>query len=464
MVPIEKDDKRTGIEFRKEFRLPVNIQFKYLLLNPSDGSNELKSAVTKDISASGLLFESKEKYVLDTEMQIILEMPGSSLKTLEIEGKVARLEKLSPSLNFDIGVNFTKISEAQKDEIRNRIERMNILKLLDKINKKEISDLHLTVNSPAMVRYYGEIKPLDDQPLSAEEIKQMVYSILSEEQRRQFEQQKDLDFAFSPTPEARYRVSIYQQRGRAEVVFRNILPSIKSRTELGLPELIEDLCQLKDGLVIIGGTTGSGKTTTITTMIDIINTKRGGVILSLEKPIEYLHRNVKGIVKQREVGTDVPSFAIGLKAALRQDPDIIVVGEILDSDTIETALQAAETGHLVITSLHATDAVQVFDRIVSFFPLDQRDFIYARLSHSLKAIVIQKLLPHKSGIGRVIAAEVCVVNIAVSRIIRSGDFAQLPSVMQTGLHYKMQPMQTSIDKLFEQGFISAETYEMHSKK
>jgi len=131
MVPIERDDNRTGIEFRKEFRLPVNIQLKYLLLNPSDGSNELKSAVTKDISASGLLFESKEKYALDTEMQIILEMPGSSLKTLEIEGKVARLEKLSPSLNFDIGVNFTKISEAQKDEIRNRIERMNILKLLN---------------------------------------------------------------------------------------------------------------------------------------------------------------------------------------------------------------------------------------------------------------------------------------------------------------------------------------------
>jgi len=461
---MDKQISKIGIECRLEPRLSINIKFKYLILNTSDTSNELRSEVTKDISVSGLLFESKEKYALDTEMQIILEMPGSSLKTLEIEGRVVRIERLLPSLDFDIGVHFTKVSEAQKEEFRNRIERMDILKLLDKINKKEISDLHLTVNSPAMVRYYGELKPLDDQPLSAEEIKQMVYSILSEEQKRQFEQQKDLDFAFSPTPEARHRVSIYQQRGRTEVVFRNILPSIKSRTELGLPELIEDLCQLKDGLVIIGGTTGSGKTTTITTMIDIINTKRGGVILSLEKPIEYLHKNVKGIVKQREVGTDVPSFAVGLKAALRQDPDIIVVGEILDPDTIETTLQAAETGHLVITSLHATDAVQVFDRIVSFFPLDQRDFIYARLSHSLKAIVIQKLLPHKSGIGRVIAAEVCVVNIAVSRIIRSGDFAQLPSVIQTSLHYKMQSMQASIDKLFEQGFISAETYEMHSKK
>ena len=464
MVPIEKDDVRRGIEFRKEFRLPVNIQFKYLSLNPSDGSNEPKSAVTKDISASGLLFESKEKYALDTEMQIILEMPGSSLKTLEIEGRVVRIEKLLPSLNFDIGVHFTKISEAQKEEIKNRIERMDIMKLLGEINKKEISDLHLTVNSPPMVRQYGEIKPFNNQPLSDEEIKQMIYSILSEEQKRQFEEKKDLDFAFSPNLDARYRVSIYQQRGRAEVVFRNILPSIKSRQDLGLPDVIEALCQLKNGLVIIGGTTGSGKTTTITTMIDIINTKRGGVVLSLEKPIEYLHKNIKGIIKQREVGTDVASFASGLKAALRQDPDIIVVGEILDSDTIETALQAAETGHLVITSLHATDTVQVFDRIVSFFPLDQRDFIYARLSHSLKAIIIQKLLPHKSGIGRVIAAEVCMVNLAVARIIRGGDFTQLPSVIQTGSQYKMVLMQNSMDNLFEQGFISAETYEMHSKK
>jgi len=292
----------------------------------------------------------------------------------------------------------------------------------------------------------------------------MICSILSDEQKKHFEQYKDLDFAFSPSPDIRYRVSIYQQRGKMEVVFRNIMPNIKSRAELGLPEVIDDLCQLKEGLVIIGGTTGSGKTTTITTMIDIINKKRSGVILSLEKPIEYLHNNIKGIVKQREVGTDVPTFACGLKAALRQDPNIIVVGEVLDSDTVETVLQAAETGHLVITSIHSTDTLQVFDRIVSFFPLDQRGFIYARLSHSLKAIVIQKLLPRVDGIGRLIATEVCIANIAVRRIIRSGDFTQLSSVIQTGSQYKMHLMRHSLDRIFEQGLISADTYEMHTKE
>ncbi len=291
----------------------------------------------------------------------------------------------------------------------------------------------------------------------------MIFSLISEEQKRQFYINKDLDFSFSPTLDLRYRVSIYQQRGSIEVVFRNILPSIKSIEDLGLPDVIDDLCQFKDGLIIIGGTTGSGKSTTISSMIDILNRKNGGVILSLEKPIEYLHTNIKGLIKQREVGIDVPTFASGLKAALRQDPDVIVVGEVLDSDTIETVLQAAETGHLVITSLHATDVVQVFDRIVSIFPLDQREFIYSRLSHSLRAIVIQKLLPHKSGIGRVIATDVCIMNTAVKRIIRCGDFTQLPSVMQTGSKFKMHLMQDSIDKLFQQGLISGETYEMYSK-
>ncbi len=460
---MNKSNNKIGIEGRIESRQPFNIKFKYIIESQAEGSDEIRSALTKDISASGLLFESEKQIPIDTLIKIIIDIPGNPPIALELEGKVVKIEQL-PYFKFDVGIHFVKISEEHKEEIRKRIERMDIMKLLQSVYKREISDLHLTVNSPPMVRKYGELEPLDDKPLSSEEIKQMLCSILSDEQKKHFEQYKDLDFAFSPSPDVRYRVSIYQQRGRMEVVFRNILPTIKSREELGLPEVIDDLCQLKEGLVIIGGTTGSGKTTTITTMIDIINKKRGGVILSLEKPIEYLHNNVKAIVKQREVGTDVPTFASGLKAALRQDPDVIVVGEVLDGDTVETVLQAAETGHLVITSIHCTDTLQVFDRIVSFFPLEQRGFIYARLSHSLKAVITQKLLPKNDGIGRVIATEVCVVNIAVRRIIRSGDFTQLPSVIQTGSQYKMHLMRNSLDKIFEQGLIGADTYEMHTKE
>jgi twitching motility protein PilT len=459
---MDKDNEIVN-ERRREFRLSLQIRFKYRILSLSEDLSQMQEVFTKNISASGLLFENPKQIPVDTDLEIILHMPGTPPGMLKLQGRVMRIERL-PSFNFDIGISFFKISQEQREEISRRIERMNIIKLLEKINKKEVSDLHLTVNSPAMVRYYGEIKPLDNEPLSAEEIKQMIYSLLSEEQKKQFEFQKDLDFAFSPSLDSRYRVSIYQQRGITEVVFRNIMPNIKSREDLGLPDVVEDLCQLKDGIVIIGGTTGSGKTTTISTMIDIINRNKSGVILSLEKPIEYLHKNMKGIVKQREVGTDVPSFAAGLKAALRQDPDVIVVGEVLDADTIETVLQAAETGHLVITSLHTADSVQVFDRIISFFPLDQRSFIYSRLSHSLKAIIIQGLLPHKNGLGRVLSTEVCIVNTAIRRIIHGGDFTQLHSVIQTGAKYKMHLMQDSIDKLFEYGLISAETYEMYAKK
>ena len=439
-------------------RVPLAIKFFYALKQDSENCE----AITKNISASGMLFENPKQIPIDEELKIFIKLPGVEELSLAIGAKVVRLEKISAE-RFNIGVYFNDLLEGQKEQLRQSIERIDILRLLEKGRLKDISDLHLTVGSPPMMRYCGEIKPLEENTLTEEQIRQMIYSILSDAQKKRFEVEKDLDFAFSPTSESRYRVSIYKQRGKTEVVFRNILANIKGRQELGLPEIIEDLCQFKDGIIFIGGTTGSGKTTTISTMVDIINRRKAGVILSLEKPIEYMHKNIKSIVKQREVGTDVESFAQGLKAAMRQDPDVIVVGEILDSDSVETVLEAAETGHLVITSMHATDAVQVFDRIISFFPLSQRDFIYSRLSYSLRAVIIQTLLVHKDGVGRALATEVCVANSAVRRILRSGDFTQLPSVIQTGSKYKMHLMQDSIDKLFEQGLISAETYDEYSK-
>jgi twitching motility protein PilT len=424
----------------------------------------VRDALTRNISASGLLFETEEQIPIDTELKIMLVMPGGVNKTFELVGRVVRIDKLLPFSRFEIGVHFIIISREQKEEIRKRLERMNIIGLLDRINRQDISDLHLTVDSPPMVRSYGVLKPLDEEPLSAEEIQHMAYSILTDEQKEEFELHMELDFSFSPYLYSRYRVSIYRQRQATEIVFRNIMPNIRTREELGLPPIIDELCQLKDGIVIIGGTTGSGKTTTICTMMDIINKHRGGVVLSLEKPIEYLHENIKAIVKQREVGVDVPFFANGIRAALRQDADVIVVGEILDFDSIEAALEAAETGHLVITSLHSTDTVQVFDRIISFFPLETRNYVYARLSHSLKAIIIQNLLARRDGIGRVLATEVCVANIAVKRTISSGDFTQLASVIQTSSQYKMHTMQDSLDRLYRQGLISPETYEIYSNR
>ena len=461
MIP---DNERKLAERRSKPRLLLRLKFSYKILDNKEGPSEKYEALTKNISTSGLLFERDQQISIDRQLSMVIKLPDSHSPLLELEGKVVRIEKLLPSEKYALGIKFTKISEKDKEEIKNCLERLDMNNLLAKVRKKEISDLHLTVNSPPMIRTFGELKPLGKDPLSEEEIRQMIYSILSTTQKKYLEKIKDLDFSFSPTVDSRYRVSIYQQRGAIEVVFRNIMSEIKSSEDLGIPDIIDELCSLKDGLVIIAGTTGSGKTTTIAKMIDVINRKKGGVILSLEKPIEYLHKNIMAIVKQREVGTDVTSFAQGLKAALRQDPDVIIVGEVLDADTIETAIQAAETGHLVITSLHATDTVQVLDRLVSFFPMEQKHFLFSRLSHCIKAIVVQRLLPDAKSRGRALATEVCIANMAVRRIINSGDFTQLPSVIQTGSKYNMHLMQNSIDELFERSVIDAETHEEYSQK
>lgn len=447
---------------RKTPRVFIGIKFKYSVMGSgSQDANIVLSGVTKNISCSGMFFENSAQIPISTELKISLLLPGVLVKDTEVQGRVFRIEKL-PLGNFAIGVMFSEMSSETHDLINERIERMDIFKLLEKVNKKEFSDLHLTVNSPAIVRCYGEIKPLNDKPLLGEEIREMIFSILSEEQKKSFEVNKEIDFAFSPFKNSRFRVSVYQQRGVIEVVFRNILPDIKPREDLGLPKVIDDLALLKNGIIFVSGSTGAGKTTTITCMVDAINRQRHCVILMLEKPIEYMHTNIKSIIKQREVGVDVPSFASGVKASLRQDPDVIVVGEAMDADTIETALQAAETGHLVITSIHATDIVQVFDRILSLFPAAQRDFVCTRLSNSLRAIINQKLLPHKSGIGRVVATEVCIANTAVKMTIRKKDFFQLALIMQTGSKYNMNLMQDSVTTLFEQGLISSETYEAYA--
>jgi len=459
------DNIKPVAEQRLAFRLSIQLKFKFKILtlvNP-ELRDIIASAETTDISSTGLSFENLEEIPIDTNIEIFLDLPGMPAETIKFKGRIARVEKL-PSGKYDLGIEFADITADQRVKINSRIERMDMIKLLEKIDPKEVSDLHLIVNSPVMVRTYGELKPLNDMPLSTEEIHYMLYSIFTNEQKKIFEEKKGIDFAFCPSENLRFRVSAYQQRGSVEAVFRTISSEIKIRKELGLPECIEDLVKLKSGMVILAGPTGSGKSTTITTMIDIINRQRGGVILSLEKPIEYLHKNLKGIVKQREVGTDVLSFAEGIKASLRQDPDVIVVGEVLDADTIETAIQAAETGHLVITSIHATDTLQVFDRITSFFPKDQWGFICARLSHSLKAVIVQNLLPHKDGKSRILATEVCIVNNAIKRLIYTGDFTQLYSIIQTGSQSNMHLMSASVERLFEQNLISAEVYDTYRKK
>ncbi|MBU1727590.1 MAG: PilT/PilU family type 4a pilus ATPase [Candidatus Omnitrophica bacterium] len=450
------------VEKRKERRLRLRVRFKYQIVG--DGLKNLTyHAVSVNISASGLLFETKNQIPLDTVLKIELSLLGEPVSIIELEARVVRLERISDT-TYAIGIEFIDPPAQDKEEIKSRLERTDIYLLLENIDKKDVSDLHLTFNSPPMVRIFGVIKPLSEQILSGEEITEMVYSLLNSEQLAIFEKVRDFDFAFTLRNGSRFRVSVYQQRGVPEVVFRKIQSFIKAREELGLPEIIHKISLLKDGIIFVSGPSGAGKTTTINAMVDYINKRRGGVILSLEQPIEYVHKNEKAIVKQREVGIDVTSFASGLRAALRQDPDVIVVGESFDAETLEIVVQAAETGHLVITSIHATDTVQTFERIISLFPAEQRRLLCNRLSQCFRASINQRLLMKKDGTGRVVATEVCVANTAIRRLIYTEDFVQIPSVVQTGSKANMHLMEDSITRLFEEGKISSEVYDMHIKK
>ncbi len=446
-------------ERRKESRFALSIRFRYQLADPQAVAVK---AVTRNISSSGLLFESDTPLALDTRLAVILFVPAAKACEIPLQACVSRLERIAET-RFVIGLNFVDVAEKCQHELRQRFDRMDIDRLLGKLVAGNYSDLHLTVNAPAMVRTAAGLVPLEAEPFGAEEIRTLISGLLTPSQRQLFEESRDIDFAYSPVPDQRFRINVYHQRGFPEIVVRNIRPQIQDLRTLGLPEVVDELCLLGDGLILIGGPTNAGKTTTLTAMIDQINRQRSAVIVTLEQPIEYLHDNVKSLIKQREVGIDVRSFSDGIRAALRQDPDVIAIGELRDPESVEAALQAAETGHLVIASVHGIDTLQVFERMMSFFPALQQEFICNRLAYVLRAVIVQKLLPHKEGGRRVLACEVCMANIAVKRGLVSRNFSQIETTMQTGAKFKMLLMHDAVRHLYEQGQISEEVLAQQQK-
>jgi twitching motility protein PilT len=447
-------------EKRDATRIRSRIPLKYEKFDPLSKTVQMKDTLTRDISSQGLFFECEEIFPLGVDLKIELFLPGL-VKGIDVTTKVVRIEELEAK-KFGIGAIFTQIGVADKQEIVRRIEQMDIRKLLEITQAKGASDLHLTAGYPPILRVHGELEPLNMETISSEDLKKMLHSIMSGEQITRFEKDKELDFGYSNSPTSRFRVNIHQQRGNIEGAFRAISSDILSIRELQLPEVIEDFARLKEGIILVTGPTGSGKTTTMAAMIDLINHERKVVVVCLERPIEYLHKNIKGIVKQREVGVDTNSFSAALKSSLRQDPNVILVGELEDAETVKTAVIAAEAGYLVLTSLHAPNTVQALDRLTSTVSLENKKQMLSQLSRCLKGIVTQMLLPRKDGLGRVAACEVVVATDAVRRVIRDDDLVQLPNVVQTGASFKMQSMEESIRRLYESGMISGETAETFS--
>ena len=321
------------------------------------------------------------------------------------------------------------------------------------------SDLHITTNSPPRIRVHGALKPCEDLPvLGPADTKQLAYSILTDAQKHRFEENLELDFSFGIKNIARFRGNLFNQRGAVAGVFRVIPFEIKTFEQLGLPPVVRKLCEKPRGLILVTGPTGSGKTTTLATMLNTINEARYEHMITIEDPIEFIHPHKKCLVNQREVHADTHSFANALRAALREDPDVVLIGEMRDLETIESALRIAETGHLTFGTLHTNSASSTINRIIDVFPSHQQSQIRAQLSLVLEGIMCQALLPRADGRGRAMAMEVLVPNAAIRNLIREDKIHQIYSAMQSGQDkFGMQTFNQALYSLYQQRLITLET-------
>ncbi|RME48624.1 MAG: type IV pilus twitching motility protein PilT [Deltaproteobacteria bacterium] len=333
---------------------------------------------------------------------------------------------------------------------------MYLQELLRFAIQHQASDLHLSAGVPPMIRLHGEMKRLDAPPLEAETLQQIVYGILLDRQRQAFEEDLEFDFAVQVKGIGRFRVNVFNQLRGKSAVFRVIPEEVIPLHELGLPPILRRFTEFENGLVLVTGPTGSGKSTTLAAIIDSINTNHARHIITIEDPIEFVHRPKKSLVQQRELHAHTHSFANALKSALREDPDVILVGELRDLETISLALTAAETGHLVFATLHTNSAPKTIDRVIDVFPANQQAQIRAMLSQTIRAVVTQTLLPTRNKKGRVAALEIMIANAAIRNLIREGKLFQIHSIMQTSQGIGMQTLEQVLKDFVMKGKISRE--------
>jgi twitching motility protein PilT len=339
---------------------------------------------------------------------------------------------------------------------------MDINTLLKKVVDEGASDLLIVAGVPPVLRINNELTYSDSTQLTSEAAKQLIYSLLTKEQISEFEENKELDSGYELRGYSRFRVNIHYQKGTVAASLRPIPADVPTMEDLRLPKIVADLAMMERGLVLVTGPTGAGKTTTQACMVDIINKKKGCHIITIEDPIEYMHTNNKSIIEQREVGTDTDSFNSALKRVLRQNPDVILVGEMRDLETIQTAITAAETGHLVISTLHTNDAVQAIDRIIDVFPPHQQSQIRMQLSLSLQGIIAQQLIPRMDKSGMVVACEILIGTSAVKNIIRKGQTQEIYPMLDIGGKFGMVGMDSSLKTLYQSKIISYEEAFAHA--
>jgi twitching motility protein PilT len=332
---------------------------------------------------------------------------------------------------------------------------MEITQLLEFSVQQGASDLHLSSGQPPIIRIHGDIQRIEAPAFDSEELQTMIYDVMNDEQRRQFESNLEADFSFELPNIARFRANIFQQNRGISAVFRTIPSKVLTLEDLAAPESFKDIASLHRGLVLVTGPTGSGKSTTLAAMVDHVNKNSSGHILTIEDPIEFVHEPIRCLINQREVHRDTQSFANALRSALREDPDVILVGELRDLETIRLALTAAETGHLVFGTLHTSSAAKTIDRIIDVFPAEEKEMVRSMLSESLQAVISQALLKKKSG-GRIAVHEIMLANSAIRNLIREAKVAQMYSVIQTSTQAGMQTLDQDLQKMVAKGHISNE--------
>ncbi|OGR96492.1 MAG: type IV pili twitching motility protein PilT [Elusimicrobia bacterium RBG_16_66_12] len=330
------------------------------------------------------------------------------------------------------------------------------------MHERGASDLHLTSGAPPILRVDGQLVPTPFEKLGSDATQQLIYSLLSDHQRQRFEANNELDIAFNLRGIGRVRMNVYRQTGCVGAAVRAIPNSFKTFDEIGMPKSILDIMKLPKGLLLVTGPTGSGKSTTLASMLDFINETRANHIMTVEDPIEFVHTHKKSIINQREVGQDTETFGAALRHVLRQDPNVILIGELRDLETIQAALNIAETGHLVLSTLHTTDCAQTINRIIDVFPQHQLDQVRVQLSFVLQAVLSQQLLSHASGAGRVLATETLIVNAAIRNLIREQKVEQIQVAIQTGGKAGMQTMNQSLAELYFKQKITFQEAMSHS--
>jgi len=345
-----------------------------------------------------------------------------------------------------------------------KMKKMSINKLLKYAVDIEASDLHLTAGYPPVIRLDGILNKIDLPQLGKEEIKSMVYEIMTEDQIKRFEKEKEIDFAYSISKVARFRTNVYHQMRGIGVAFRIIPNKIMTLDELGVPEGVFTLARRKKGLILVTGPTGSGKSTTLAAIINLINKERKDHILTIEDPIEYVHTGINCMINQREIGRDSHSFSAALRSALREDPDVILVGEMRDLETIALAITAAETGHLVLATLHTSSAPETVDRVIDVFPSDQQNQIRAVFASTIEGVISQKLIPKKGGRGRTAAMEIMIATPAIRNLIRERKTYQMTTVIQTGTEYGMQTFDQGLMNLLIENRIDKNTAVVHANE